>query len=103
MLGVFIFQPRFPCCDIRFGLLSAAAIGGFMTASRLLPLGLFGLLAYVEPVLLVAVSVLLGAIILPEEIPTYAGAGLAVAILALGGAYALSAGRERLHDMHGSA
>ena len=76
------------------GLLSAAGIAGFTVASRLLPLGLFGLLSYVEPMLMVAVSILLGESILPEEILTYSGVGLAVAILALGGARGLLAARQ---------
>lgn len=41
------------------GLLSALALDCFLRASRLLPLGLFGILGYVEPVLLVGVSILL--------------------------------------------
>lgn len=40
------------------GLFSALAFGAMMAASRLLPLGLFGILSYVEPVLLFAASVL---------------------------------------------
>jgi chloramphenicol-sensitive protein RarD len=41
------------------GLLSAMAFAAMMAASRLLPLGLFGILSYVEPVLLFALAVLL--------------------------------------------
>src|SRR3990167_975037 len=41
------------------GLLSALAFAAMMTSSRLLPMGLFGILSYVEPVLLFGVSVLL--------------------------------------------
>ena len=40
------------------GLLGTLAFAGMMASSRLLPLGLFGILSYVEPVLLFAVSLL---------------------------------------------
>ena len=41
------------------GLLSTAALDCFLRASRLLPMGLFGILGYVEPVLLVVVALIL--------------------------------------------
>ncbi|MCY1275304.1 Protein RarD [compost metagenome] len=41
------------------GLLGTLAFAAMMAASRLLPMGLFGILSYVEPVLLFAVAVLL--------------------------------------------
>jgi chloramphenicol-sensitive protein RarD len=41
------------------GLLSALAFAAMMSSSRLLPMGLFGILSYVEPVLLFCISVLL--------------------------------------------
>ncbi|WP_288657700.1 MULTISPECIES: EamA family transporter RarD [Pseudomonas] len=41
------------------GLLSAVAFGAMMAASRLLPMGLFGILSYIEPALLVFVAILL--------------------------------------------
>ena len=40
------------------GLLSALAFAAYMASSRLLPMGLFGILSYVEPVLLFALAVL---------------------------------------------
>lgn len=42
------------------GLISASALVAYIIASRLLPFSLFGLLSYVEPVLLLAVALLLG-------------------------------------------
>lgn len=74
------------------GLISALGVACHSLASRYLPLGLFGLLSYVEPVLLVAVSLMLGERIRPEEYLTYTGVCLAMAVLALGGARA-----ARLH------
>jgi chloramphenicol-sensitive protein RarD len=41
------------------GLLSTVALDCFLRASRLLPMGLFGILGYVEPVLLVVVAIIL--------------------------------------------
>jgi Predicted permeases len=68
------------------GVISALSVALFVLAGQLLPLSLFGLLGYVEPVLLVVVSLLLGETIQMGEVPTYFGVGLAVVILALGGA-----------------
>lgn len=76
------------------GLLSATGIAGFIIASRLLPLSLFGLLGYVEPVLLVLVSILLGERIRAGEEFTYLGVGLAVGLLALSGLFAVLRARR---------
>ncbi len=53
------------------GAISAAALICYLLASRLLAFGLFGLLGYVEPVLLVLVALLLGESIAPGEWLTY--------------------------------
>ncbi|WP_369017197.1 EamA family transporter RarD [Pseudomonas aeruginosa] len=61
------------------GLISALAFGAMMASSRLLPMGLFGILSYVEPVLLFLVAVLfLGEAFRPEQLWTYAPIWLAV-------------------------
>lgn len=67
------------------GLLSTAALVSYILASRLLPFSLFGLLGYVEPVLLVGVALLLGETIKPEEWLTYIPIWLAVVVLVLEG------------------
>lgn len=67
------------------GVISATAVAIYITASKLLPLSLFGLLGYVEPVLLVCVSFFLGERVAPGEELTYAGVGFAVATLVAGG------------------
>ena len=67
------------------GIITAVAFTSYLTASKLLPMSLFGLLGYVEPVLLVVVSLLLGESIPVRNIPTYALVFLAVLLLALGG------------------
>ncbi|MFZ3186658.1 MAG: EamA family transporter RarD [Pseudomonas sp.] len=65
------------------GLLSALAFAAMMTSSRLLPMGLFGILSYVEPVLLFGVSVLLlGEQFNPAQLWTYLPIWLAVVLVA---------------------
>ncbi|AVP58101.1 EamA family transporter RarD [Pulveribacter suum] len=71
------------------GLLSAVALALYMAAARLLPLGLFGLLSYVEPVLLALVALLLGESIAPQQWPTYGPIFVAVAVLVVDGALRL--------------
>lgn len=65
------------------GVLSALSLVCYIVASRRLPLSLFGLLGYVEPVLLVFVSLLLGESIADGEWPTYIAIWLAVGLLVL--------------------
>ena len=67
------------------GVLSAVALGLYMAASRWLPMALFGLLTYVEPVLLVGVALLLGERVLPEQVWTYGLVFAAVAVLVIEG------------------
>ncbi|AJO78975.1 EamA family transporter RarD [Pseudomonas chlororaphis] len=63
------------------GLISASALVAYIIASRLLPFSLFGLLSYVEPVLLLAVALLLGESIQAGEWLTYLPIWLAVLVL----------------------
>ena len=71
------------------GIVSAVALALYMTASRLLPLGLFGLLSYVEPMLLVVAALWMGERIQPGQEPMYALIAAAVALLALEGIWQL--------------
>ena len=75
------------------GIITAIAFAMYFVARRLLPLGLFGLLGYVEPVLLTLVSVLfLHESVSKEHIVPYGLIWLSVCILALeGGIYLLRA------------
>ena len=68
------------------GVISAVALALYMTASRLLPLGLFGLLSYVEPLLLVLAALLMGERVQAGQEPMYLLIGAGVAMLALEGA-----------------
>lgn len=69
------------------GALSTIALATYLKASRLLPMALFGILGYVEPVLLVLVSVtLLGETLAMKQLATYVPIWIAVALTALHGA-----------------
>lgn len=70
---------------LSVGLAGAAAMAAYLAASRLLPLPLFGLLGYLEPVLLVAVAFALGETIRGVDTVTFVLLGLALALLALEG------------------
>lgn len=63
------------------GVLSAVALVLYMAASGLLPMGLFGLLTYVEPVLLVMVAWLLGERLAPGQWVLYGLVFAAVGVL----------------------
>jgi len=77
------------------GVISASALVSYILASRLLPFSLFGLLSYVEPVLLVGVALLLGESIGREEWLTYLPIWMAVVVLMIEGAKHMLAQRRR--------
>jgi chloramphenicol-sensitive protein RarD len=77
------------------GVISASALVSYIIASRLLPFSLFGLLSYVEPVLLVGVALLLGESISNDEWLTYLPIWLAVVVLIIEGAQHMLAQRRR--------
>ena len=65
------------------GVLSTLALASYLKASRMLPMALFGILGYVEPVLLVAVSLLLlGETLSAAQLATYGPIWVAVALTA---------------------
>ncbi|TCD20024.1 EamA family transporter RarD [Pseudomonas sp. IC_126] len=74
------------------GALSALALALMIIATRL-NLALFGLLSYVEPVLLVVVALLLGESIAPDQWLTYGAIWAAIAVLVVEGVRALRRGR----------
>ena len=77
----FVQFPLLYLLVIVLAMLSATAFMSYITASRLLPMGLFGLLGYVEPVLMLLVSLLLGEHIKPDEWLTYLPIWAAVVLL----------------------
>ncbi|MEM5434024.1 EamA family transporter RarD [Paraburkholderia diazotrophica] len=75
------------------GALSTVALASYLKASRLLPMALFGILGYVEPVLLVIVSVtLLGETMTAQQLGTYVPIWIAVGLTALHGVRLLAPG-----------
>lgn len=89
---VSIFQqiiqyPRLWILIPLLGLISSVALAAYISASRMLPLGLFGLLGYVEPVLLFWVAFLvLGEPMSLQAWFTYVPIWIAVALLVFEGA-----------------
>lgn len=77
------------------GVISTSALVTYIVASRLLPFSLFGLLSYVEPVLLLGVALLLGETIKANEWLTYIPIWLAVAVLVFEGFKHLTRQRRR--------
>ena len=66
------------------GALSTIALASYLKSSRLLPMALFGILGYVEPVLLVLFSVtFLGESLTVQELGTYVPIWIAVAVTAV--------------------
>lgn len=70
---------------LGLGLISALALAFQSLSAPFLNISLFGLLSYVEPVLLLVVSVVLGEVIHADEWPTYIAIWLAVMVLVLEG------------------
>lgn len=81
----FFTQSTFYLIMLGFGALSALGLGSYILASRYLSFSLFGLLSYLEPVLLAFASLLLGESIQKDEWWTYIPIWFAVMILALEG------------------
>jgi chloramphenicol-sensitive protein RarD len=84
-IGVYMQRPLLGLLVPLLGIISASALVSYILSSRLLPLGLFGLLGYVEPVLLVAVALLLGERMAAGQAWTYGPIWLAVGLLVIEG------------------
>lgn len=91
----FIEHPSLILVVIGLGLLSAIGLGSYILASRYLPLIIFGLLGYLEPVLLALASLLMGEKIGHEEWLTYIPIWLAVLVLVIEGAVHLYQQKQR--------
>ncbi|MCH7335977.1 EamA family transporter RarD [Acinetobacter sp. NIPH 2699] len=81
----FFEYPSLIAVVIGLGFLSAIGLGSYILASRYLPLIIFGLLGYLEPVLLALVALALGEKIGAEEWFTYIPIWLAVLVLVIEG------------------
>lgn len=76
--------PRLAIGLLAIGLVSAVALLLYLRASELLPFGLFGLLTYVEPVLLAAVSItILGESLTPIDLLIYGPIAVALCLLGI--------------------
>lgn len=90
-----IFQrPTFLLAILGLGVIGASAGICYITASKVLPFTLFGLLSYLEPILLAIVSLLLGETMQLRETLTYSLMGMAVLCLAWEGVVILQQGRN---------
>lgn len=89
LAGTFTQHPQLYLLIPLLGLMSALAVAFYILASHHLKLGLFGLLGYVEPVLLVVVALLLGERLEADDWLTYLPIWLAVGLLAAEGLVAL--------------
>lgn len=78
-------HPKLYALIPMLGLISASALVSYIIASRLLAFSLFGLLSYVEPVLLLGVALILGEGIKGGEWLTYIPIWLAVMVLVFEG------------------
>jgi chloramphenicol-sensitive protein RarD len=79
------------------GLLSTAALGAYLRASRYLPMALFGILGYVEPILLVAVAIaVLKEPFSAQQLGTYGPIAASVALTAVHSARAWRDERRRV-------
>ena len=70
---------------IGLGFLSALGLGSYILASRLLPFVIFGLLSYLEPVLLAFASIVMGERVSVDEWLTYIPIWCAVLLLVVEG------------------
>ncbi|MDN0073885.1 EamA family transporter RarD [Crenobacter sp. SG2303] len=89
----FVQYPRLYLLVIVLALISATAFMAYITASRLLPMGLFGLLGYVEPVLMLLVALILGEHIQADEWLTYLPIWGAIALLVVDGIHHVFRGK----------
>ncbi|WP_024302925.1 EamA family transporter RarD [Pseudogulbenkiania sp. MAI-1] len=81
----FAQSPRLYLLVVLLGVITATAFMSYITASRLLSLSLFGLLGYVEPVLMLGVALILGEHIQADEWLTFLPIWVAVGMLILDG------------------
>lgn len=80
-------------------IISATSMMAYYAASRLLPFSLFGLLGYLEPVLLVVVAFALGESLGRSELFTYIPIWLAVGVLVCEGAFIAATKRRRIEKL----
>lgn len=98
--NTFVLMTDFPhliLAVIGLGFLSALGLGSYMLASRYLPFVIFGLLSYLEPVLLAFASMMLGEDVSADEWLTYIPIWAAVLLLVFEGIYYLLLQHKNRH------
>lgn len=88
-LHIVFTQPILLLVMVGLGFLSAFGLGSYLLASRFLPMILFGLLSYLEPILLALASLGLGETIHGNEWYTYIFIWCAVFVLVVEGSWHL--------------
>jgi chloramphenicol-sensitive protein RarD len=77
-------RPDIALSMVGFGILASIGILLYISSSQLLPMSVFGLLSYLEPILLaVAAALVLGEPLPTRELPTYLAIGVALILLAV--------------------
>jgi len=84
-LSLMAHFPHLIMAVIGLGFLSALGLGSYILASRYLPFVIFGLLSYLEPVLLAFASIVLGERVETGEWLTYIPIWIAVLLLVIEG------------------
>ncbi|GAA3891898.1 EamA family transporter RarD [Leifsonia kafniensis] len=85
-LATIVEHPELIVPLLLLGLVSSVALVAYLAASRLLSFSLFGLLTYLEPVLLVVVAVLLlGETVSTTQMLTYGAIAVAILLLCVEG------------------
>lgn len=97
--GQFMDSPSLVLVVVGLGFLSAIGLGSYILASRYLPMILFGLLSYLEPVLLAFASLALGESIAKEEWLTYIPIWCAVGVLVIEGTIHLYKQKQRKKNL----
>ncbi|WP_291360183.1 MULTISPECIES: EamA family transporter RarD [Acinetobacter] len=94
-LKLMVSFPHLILAVLGLGFLSALGLGSYILASRYLPFVIFGLLSYLEPVLLAFASMALGERVEAGEWLTYLPIWLAVVLLVIEGILHIIEQRER--------
>ena len=98
-VNVIVAFPYLIWSVLGLGFLSALGLGSYILASRHLPFVIFGLLSYLEPVLLAFASMLLGERVEAGEWLTYIPIWLAVALLVVEGCLHLRKQKMNQQDL----
>ncbi|ANF81472.1 permease [Acinetobacter sp. NCu2D-2] len=98
-LTLFVNYSHLILAVLGLGFLSALGLGSYILASRYLPFVIFGLLSYLEPVLLAFASMLLGERVGADEWLTYIPIWLAVLLLVIEGAIHLKKQQQNKNEL----